>query len=220
MSKIKYLALLLFSPLVALAQHPMEGNPENWCRNGFFANEGPQFMTGTAKAKTYFHNDEREDCPQSGNCKGKAYIVANDQVLVSRIYQGYACAYYPSKKGGGTAGWIPQKDLKLLQPNPNPMRSAWFGTWRNGRNWVKISADGTHLTVEGEAYLVVRPDNVRTGNLNGSAIPQGNLLTIEDGGYGCTATLSLIGNVLMINDNGECGGAYVTFDGAYKKSGK
>jgi hypothetical protein len=218
------LALLLFcAPLQARAQDA-GGNPSNWCRNGAFASDAKEFkvarVKGTRAQRAYFYGDD-EGCPgPDAKCRRKAYVVAGDALVVSRAFGEYVCAWFQPARGGETVGWIRSGQLEVSETDANPAPALWLGEWELYSNSLRITrgAKAGTLRVEGEAFWHgVNPGNVHTGEVGGEAAPDGNVLTIGDGDDICRATLRLVGPHLIVDDNNECGGANVTFDGVYRK---
>src|SRR4051812_8644135 len=84
--------LAIFSPSMVNAQ--LEGNPENWCRSGFFPREKANFFIGKIKAKVrervYFYGDDG-NCPNGKNCRRKSFMLADNEVLVSRQFGNFNC---------------------------------------------------------------------------------------------------------------------------------
>lgn len=87
---------------------------------------------------------------------------------------------------------------------------------------VKLLKDGT-AQIEGEATLVVdaKRGNVRTGNVDGTYKLDGNKLQVKgDGQYDCSLTITFgKGTLEVTDDNNQCGGLGVNFDGSYKRVG-
>lgn len=220
LSLLKSIALLLLIPFAALAQDD-SGNPENWCRNGFFANE-KEFriakIVGAKNAKVYFYGDDSDDCPNASlaKCKLKSYLIAGDEVVVSKTYGNFVCSWFQPAKGSETVGWIPLDNLEITKPDFNPPIAKWLGTWNLHSNSITIKNEGVgNLKVEGEAFWKGLGDNIHTGEIGGSTKPVGNQITLNDDI--CKVTLTLIGDYLIANDNLQCGGANVSFDGVYRK---
>lgn len=87
---------------------------------------------------------------------------------------------------------------------------------------VKLLADGA-VEIQGEAVLVVnaKTDNVRTGNVDGTYKLSGNKLVVKgEGEYDCALTITFgKGALTVTDDNGNCGGLAVSFNGDYKRIG-
>ncbi len=218
----KLLLLLLLALCVApcaLAQDTASGNPAHFCRNGAFPGDGGDFRTarvvGAKGSRAYFHGDE-EGCP-GAKCRTKAYVIPGDEVVVSRSFGDWLCAWYQPPKGSETVGWIPAHQLSVAETLKRPSPAAWLGTWEFYSQTLNIKRDAKTgmLRVEGEAFWKGLGDNIHTGAVNGEARPEGNLLVIEDDI--CRATLRLVGDSLVVSDNSDCGGMNVRFDGVYRR---
>lgn len=223
---IKLLAFLFFVlgvPAVTPAQ--VEGNPENWCRNGLFTKDAASFrlgaLTGAKGARVYFHGDDSDDCPAAGaKCRAKAYVIPGDEVIVSRRLGDYICAWFSPRKGDETVGWLPAASVTLSEPQMKPSLSRWVGAWGYGGLQsldIKRGARAGALAVKGEAYWRGLGDNIHTGEVEFEAAPQGNLLALKNSEDICEVTLRLVGSYLVVSDNLQCGGANVTFNGVYRK---
>ena len=106
------------APAPAFAQ--LEGNPENWCRDGAFPRESKTYrltqIKGAAGDKVHFHDDGEERCPGHESCRTKAYVIPNDQVVVSRRSGSSPAAGFShararrplaGSKPRGSRGWKP-----------------------------------------------------------------------------------------------------------------
>jgi hypothetical protein len=87
---------------------------------------------------------------------------------------------------------------------------------------VRLLKDGS-VEIQGDAFLVVdaKRGNVRTGNVEGTYRLKGNRLTVKgEGQYDCSLSISFGKERLEISDdNNQCGGLGVNFDGTYKRLG-
>jgi hypothetical protein len=220
--KMKLILAILFLSAQIFAQ--TDGNPSNSCRNGFFPRENVDFKLGKIKAKkgekVYFYTDEREDCPAGNNCRKQSYVVAKQEVIVSRTLGSYACVWYQPKKGAETVGWILSNKIEYL----NLLQSVddYAGNWIFYDNEIKITKTKTQgiFKITGTAIWKGLGDNVHTGELDGNA----ELLDFklqynqkDKDEYACKATFDLLGSYLIVTDNLNCGGANVTFSGVYRK---
>ena len=129
----------IFSPFTATAQ--LDGNPENWCRNGFFPHEKSNFNIGKLKAKrgerVYFYGDDG-NCPNGKKCQQKSFLLAGNQVLVSRKFGDFSCVWFQPNKRAETVGWIPTtkiEGLNFLTERYKP----WLGEWKFYGNSIKIT---------------------------------------------------------------------------------
>ena len=177
-----------------------------------------------ASAKRATFHDDADGCPWQGKtCASGANVVPGDTVIVSKIRDGYACAFYPSK-GGGTAGWVPsiQLDLRPLDTSSDPAR--WIGEWSSeGNPRLRFTSELGTLRVAGNAWWPGPPGThdypaIHEGQIDGPVEIAGNT-----GHYGededlCEVRFTLLGDYLLAGDNGSCGGANVTFSGVYRRA--
>ena len=189
------------------------------CRNGFFPAEGKntQLYSVTSKQPVHFFNDDK-GCPDSAACKLKAYIVEGDNVLISNVESGWACAWYQGKKRE-TVGWI---DAEKIQPanDPLPVTSDWLGTWSAPAGSIKIAKQkGSELRVTGNATWGTGA-STNVGEIDGTLLPQGRHAVTKDGDeqYACAVEFTRVGRFLIVHDNKNCGGMNVSFDGVYVRS--
>ncbi len=206
---------------VAAAFGQVEGNPENYCRNGIFAaEEGPfSIAVVTPKGRAYFFSDER-DCPNGKNCRLRSYLVPRDEVIVSRKFRGFACVWYQPKKGYETVGWIEESRLRFKTDDVSA--DSWVGNWTYYDNSIEIKAGARsgEFVVKGTAIWKGLGDNVHVGELDGGAgLSDGELrYGYDDTPDDCRVRFRKAGNYLVVSDNMNCGGANVTFTGIYKRS--
>ena len=220
------LLLLALLCLGARASAQGEGNPANWCRNGAFTRDSAEFRTARvtgAKGSRVNFSGEEEGCPgPAAKCRQKAYLVAGDEVLTSRTFGDWVCAWYQPARGSETVGWLPAERLAFSEPAARPPLASWLGTWGFYDSSLRLSRGRKpgELRVAGDATWVgVNPGNVHVGEVSGEAAPAGNALTVSEGGdeYDCRLTLHLVGPYLVASDNKQCGGVNVTFDGVYRR---
>ncbi len=202
----------------------LDGNPENFCRNGFFPRESKDYSLAAVKGrkgeKIYFYGDERGDCPKNKNCRLKSYVIPNDEVIVSRKFGNFACVWFQPKKGSETVGWVSLQKLKFL----NLLQSfdEITGNWNFYGNDIKIvkTANSGVYKVSGNAFWKGLGDNIHIGELDGEAKFAERTLKYgaeETDEYACKVTMHLIGKYLIVSDNLNCGGANVTFSGVYRR---
>jgi len=206
----------------------LAGNPDNWCREGFFTRDSEKFSAATVKAartaKIYFYNDDKDDCP-GPSCRRKAFLVGGDEVLVNRSYQGYSCAWYTPRKGRPTVGWIRTTDLMINDRLFDASAKAWLGEWTYDDNGIEFTENKLpgNLNVTGNATWVgANPGNVHVGELDGRYEPKDGVINYSDGDdeYDCKVSIRLLGKYLVVADNLKCGGVNVTFSGVYTRKSK
>lgn len=217
------LSLVLLSTS-ALGQ--MEGNPANWCREGFFTRDSDTFriaaVRGGRTAKAYFYGDDRDVCPGGPNCRLKSFVVGGDEVLVNRGSGDYSCVWFASRGGRSTIGWLRTSDLRFDDQLADPSIRAWLGEWKYGDNVIEFTENKLpgYLNVTGNAtWTGANPGNIHVGELDGRYEPKNGVINYSDGDdeYDCKATLRLIGRYLVVADNLKCGGVNVSFSGVYTK---
>lgn len=205
-----------------------DGSPASWCRNGLFPTEKVVFklakVTARKGERVYFYKDwEDENCPDDKNCREKSYLISGNEVITSRTYGKWTCAWYQPKKGAETVGWILTEKLKAFGSDPNPALNSWLGYWKYYDNSIEIERDKQtgYLKITGNAIWKGLGDNVHVGELEFIQKPQAAVLDLgdstEDGKYDCWATLRLVGKYLIAFDNSNCGGMNVRFNGVYVK---
>ena len=202
----------------------IEGNPENWCRQGFFTRDTKEFSLGTVKvskgAKAFFYNDFEDNCPGSPSCREKAYLINGNEVVINRVRSGFACAWYEPIRRQSRVGWIKESDLGITKLLPGGYRS-WLGEWTHALNGIEFTENKLpgFLNVTGNATWKGLGDNVDVGEIDGRYEPKNGVIEYSDGEgeYDCRAALRLLGKYLIVADNLNCGGVNVSFSEIYIK---
>jgi hypothetical protein len=186
----------------------------------------------TDKPQVNFIKSSWQDaaCPADGeNCQQQSYLVPGDMVLVARTNAAYTCVYYQSAsdpKQHWTNGWLPVASLTLVTPAPAPAQADWLGAWvhAGGEIDIKNAANGG-VTVHGEAIYRAAQDT-HNGVVDATAkLEQGVIAFADDGSVAfdkagadaCLVRMRRVEALLVVEDNGHCGGADVTFTGFYRK---
>ncbi|MFC3652276.1 hypothetical protein ACFONN_12040 [Dyella humi] len=196
------------------------------CANGSFASEQSTF--GLAKVIGEGHLNfmlGADGCTSKPtDCTGWGYVLPGDVLITGNTHGTHVCAFYPNRKGG-SAGWVEQARLSLIPVNKSPSLKAWAGLWKDGDDTISIRLQGAQLVGEGHAFWPsenppanVAPGGPNVGDFNGQSNPVGNVVEFSegDGNDSCHVTLRLIGDVLVVSDNGNCGGMNVRFNGVYR----
>lgn len=229
MKILLFITLFLCVSTPVLAQ--IEGNPENWCRGGFFTRDSEDFkiavvkkMSGKKVKRSYFFNDEREDCPGGNGCETKSYVVPGDEIIINREFNGFGCGWFSTPKSGGFVGWLKLEDLEYKKLPASYSLQNWLGEWRDGSSTISFTNNKLKgwLNVLGDATWTGLGDNVNVGALDNRAEPNNGVLNYAEGDddYECKATMRLVGKYLLVADNMKCGGLNVTFSGVYMRSAK
>ena len=144
-----------------------DGNPQNWCRSGFFTADSRDFRIGTVKgsriAKSYFYADDAANCPGDANCRQRSYLVGGDQVIVGRTHGGFACSWFSSEKGSETVGWLREDTIQISDPPTKPTLKKWLGLWKYSDGEDQYDCKATIRLIG--IYLVVA-DNMHCGGAN------------------------------------------------------
>ncbi|MGE6332600.1 hypothetical protein [Stenotrophomonas sp. NPDC077659] len=215
-----FFLLATLSPLAAAASGLAD---DGSCRNGAFPSGQSDFAVAkvVGTPRLYLLGD-LDGCPAKGEpaCRQRSYVVSGDTVVTGRDLGPYRCAFFPNKVGG-SAGWV---DRSKLQPvaQVTPTLQGWAGDWKDGDNGLQIRVRGSQLLVDGDAYwpsanpsLAERPGGPHIGAVSASATPRGSQVDfVEDS---CKVHAQLLGDVLVVSDNSECGGMNVRFNGVYRK---
>jgi hypothetical protein len=224
--------LLLLAAIV-----PAHAQEDRICHDGHVEDEPltlrPGVITGK-QPRTYFHSgtDKRKDCPDAGQaCRSTAYVVPGDKVIVAEedSAPGFVCAAFVSRKGTVTAGWLSEKAVDI-RPAAQPPITAWLGQWKylNSNITIKRGKAAGSLDLEGDSW-VKRYQSANEGAFSGEGvIPKGNTLAFADDvgktipiekadKLSCALTFALIHDVMIVHDNGNCGGAGVYFTGFYRR---
>ena len=195
-------------------------------------------ISATAPRSYFVQGAEKTGCPSdSAACRARAYVVPNDQVIVTGTPGAYACAWLTSPKGVTSRNWLPASALRMVPP-ADPALEDWTGHWRTGEQDITIThAAGGQLTVKGQAtYGRFDPERVKRGAVNdgeveGTTAPKGNRLAFNQGDNNetlpfsdadenaCKIRMSLAGPYLWAWED-RCGGAGVSFDGVYTRVGR
>jgi len=182
--------------------------------------------------KSPYDDDFKADtCPAAtATCRKKSYLVTGDLVLAGRTRGEFTCVAYPSPAGKRpiwTNGWLPSSALKPLSPMAHPSRSDWIGNWDQPHAGIEIKEGGIggRLRIEGIAAMQGARD-VHTGAIDAEVMPdEDSIAFLEDGWFpfetkcdsGCRVRMHRLGPWLVVEDNGDCGGAGVTFTGLYRR---
>ena len=178
-------------------------------------------------------NDAREvsTCPATGAaCRKKSYLVTGDLVLAGRTQGDFTCVSYHAAAGtkpAWTTGWLPRTALSPVAPMASPQPADWLGTWSQPEGSIAITDDGIggRLHIVGD-MAVATLRNVRTGAFDAQVKPGADSIAFLEDGWlpfetncdsGCRVRMRRIGPFLLVQDNGNCGGAGVSFTGLYRR---
>ena len=213
------IALLALSPAAAVRAE------DDACRNGSFATDETTIgrVQVIGQGRLWLLNDDG-GCPAAAaKCRGATSVPPGATVLSGHRSGAYVCVFDPASND---AGYVEAARLKTLVVNPSPPLAAWVGRWREGDDAIRLTTKGQSLQADGQAYWPSAhpsarqfPGGPNLGDLSGSATPSGNQVTFADASdpQACRATMRLIGDALVVADNGACGGMNVSFSGVYRR---
>lgn len=188
-------------------------------------------VNGSAPRATFVRSGwEDGACPDDlTKCAGKAFLVPGDLVMVGPTRATLTCVAYQAilpTQVKWTTGWLPTDRLESVAPLPEPKTSDWVGHWHHAGGKLDIKAAGAALSISGEAVIPTATD-FHTGVIEATARPtRGELRFADDGTMPfdkadegvCRVRMQRIAGKLIVEDNGNCGGAAVSFDGIYVRS--
>lgn len=215
-------AVLATLGMLALPAAAQAQDDDPFCRNGLFPREAPFSLARVnVDRRVYFHRDT-QGCPVAGEgCITGRYLIAGDEVIVSKLRQGFVCAYYPPSDA---AGWIRLDRIEFVAAEQAPEPQDWTGHWHGrGDNVLTITREGrARLRIEGLAFWPARqpPEgySVHVGELAGRLDHLGARARYDDSNL-CQVNFTLLGDYLLVGDNNRCGGANVSFTGVYTRQG-
>jgi hypothetical protein len=163
-------------------------------------------------------------CPAVAlSCQKASYLVTGDLVLVGKTRGEFTCVDYQSplaKQQVWINGWLPSAALTPVAPMSSPKASDWIGTWRHPGGSIEIkNGDDAKLQVEGAMTLQTPSGDFQNGDFKARVAPQTTIAFTDEGSYGdgCHVRMQRIDVWLLVEDNGRCGGAGVTFTGLYRR---
>ncbi|MDH3495028.1 MAG: DUF3298 and DUF4163 domain-containing protein [Acidobacteriota bacterium] len=200
----------------------IDGSPAKFCRSGRWTVLDTEYKLASVKGRkntrAYFYGDEGS-CPFGKDCKHGAYVVAGDELIVQREYGDFSCVWYQPAKGSETVGWVRSDQIETRVDPSRPPRS-WVGDWNHASNQIMIKQSPSEkLHVYGTAIWQGMGDNVHIGEIDYLDFPDVDVLRVGDGPgkYDCRVRLRRLGRYLLVDDNLQCGGVNVSFNGVYVK---
>jgi hypothetical protein len=193
-------------------------------------NPGAVAKITLAKPRVNFIKSAWEDsaCPADTEaCQAKAYLIPGNLVLVGKSKSSYTCVSIQAlddRKQRWTNGWLPSASLSPVARSPAPARSDWIGNWIHTGGEIDIAAGKSDdVNIHGEQVYPTAHD-FHNGVVDAVAKPAKDILQFADDGRGpfdetgeCLVRMQRFGELLVAEDNVQCGGALVTFTGFYRK---
>ena len=133
-------------------------------------------------------------------------------ILVHR-FKSWACVVLPGKgKIGTQTAWIPESRWAADQ---SVASDSWVGTWQNDGAKITVTSNEGHLHFVGNA-IWQGPSDPHFGSFEFDAVPDGDMVSLVGG---CEVRIRRVGAFLFAQDNQQCGGMNVSFDGLYRFRG-
>jgi hypothetical protein len=171
-------------------------------------------------------------CPADRDgCVHSSYLVPGDLALVGKTHGPYSCVSYQSaadRTQRWTVGWLRSASLTPVMRASAPDVADWIGRWIHAGGEIKISKGRRGaLRIRGEQVYPAAQD-VHSGVIAAEAKPAHGILQFGDDGSAafdrpsdeagsCLVRMQRIAALLVVEDNGHCGGSMVTFTGFYRR---
>lgn len=208
----------------------------NHCDYGDFVEQalagGAEAYGVTVAGRSYFRGDG-DGCPDATACQAKSYVIGKNRVLVAKVQNGWACAWY-----GGTStqtvGWLRAADLTKAPTLPTP-KIDWPGDWsRDDNSSVSITRDA-HGGMHVEAYTVnTGRASKPSGGFSGALLVEGSNALYSDfdpkaaDDYKaqfpgepsppyCSARFRRVDRYLIVSDSEACDGVGASLQGVYTR---
>jgi len=223
---------LAISGLIALtmAGSAAAGSPE--CQLYDSAYEKAQLFKVSAAAnepRVYFYS-RPNNCKDLKSCSARrqTYLVPADVVFGGPADRGFRCAYFGSAKGTLIAGFLPDRNLQPITGEDGLSAGFLIGNWqmspglRLAPNTIKITSAGSEkVNASGKAYYqTAQTVNEGSFGSDGVTVKPGVKEVVFREGSGdvaCEVTVRRRGPYMVVQDNGNCGGLNVSFEGIYVK---
>lgn len=206
---------LLTLPLAAAA-----ADDADFCRNGLFPREQAQLDLGVIQGRpgerVHFH-DDLDGCPAKGAaCRRAAYLIPGDAVVVGKRNADWACVWYQGRKHESVS-WVPLRSVALRPAAALDRARDWTGLWSDGSSSIRIAPAGRdgRLRIVSTLRWEGGEGRANFGGMEGVLALQGAQATAAQDA--CQVALSRIGDYLVADDNGACGGMNVRHTGMYRR---
>ena len=170
-------------------------------------------------------------CPAATDaCRKKSYLVTGDLVLVGKTLSGFTCVAYQmpaAKRHIFAEGWLPSAALTPVAPAASTAMPDWIGTWEHPHGTIEIKSGGIGGRLQIEGFMLVpTARDFHNGVISAQVMPAKDSIAFQNDGWmpfetvcedACRVRMQRIGPYLLVEDNGDCGGAGVSFTGLYHR---
>ncbi len=169
----------------------------------------------------YDDDFKAEACPATAtSCRKQSFLVTGDLVLAGRTDGDFTCVSYQSPLATTqiwAKGWLPTAALTPVRPKSPTKSSDWIGAWFHPGGGVRIrEGEGGKLGIDAEMTVPTARD-FHNGAFRAQVVPQKDAIDFADG-EACRVRMQRVGPWLVVEDNGGCGGAGVSFTGLYRRT--
>lgn len=169
----------------------------------------------------YDDDFKAEACPAAAaSCRKQAFLVTGDLVLMGATSGDFTCVSYQSPQSTTqiwAKGWLPTAALTPVRPMAPTKRSDWVGAWVHPGGGVKIrEGEGGKLRIEAEMTVPTARD-FHNDAFSAQVAAQNDAIDLLDGDE-CRVRMQRVGPWLVVDDNGGCAGAGVSFTGLYRRT--
>ncbi len=186
------------------------------------------------RPQVHFVKNASDDaaCPAERDaCARSDYLIPGDLLLVGKSHGAYSCVSYQSatdRTQRWTVGWLPSASLTPVQPARAPAPADWIGHWIHAGGAITIDRGRRGaLRIRGE-HVYPAAQNVHSGVIRAEVTPAHGLVQFADHGTtsfdaasaesgSCLVRMQRIAELLVVEDDGHCGGSLVTFTGFYRR---
>lgn len=151
------------------------------------------------------------------SAKTNQYLVDGNVVFAGPEDKGYRCVYYGNKSGKLFAGFVKSTYLKPYLENKPLTQMFLAGTWSYEGNpkitFTPVASD--KVKAVGNAFYQGLNGSLNTGQFSAVAKINGKEIRFSDSG--CVVDIIRRGPYLVSSDNGQCGGANVSFSSILMK---
>jgi hypothetical protein len=230
----RFAIVALLMPLIATVAGAEE-NPGDCLGIGFDVTHPVTIAKIIAdQPQMHFVKNASDDaaCPaEFESCAQPRYLVPGDLLLVGKTRGAYSCVSYQSaadRTQHWIVGWLPSASLTPVQPARATSPADWIGRWIHAGGHITITKGRRGvLRIRGE-HIYPAAQNLHSGVIRAEAKPALGLLQFADDGSvafnresaesgSCLVRMQRIAELLVVEDDGHCGGSLVTFTGFYRR---
>jgi hypothetical protein len=167
----------------------------------------------------------RLHCDRLENCLKPTRSLSGDKVvlLAAAKIPGYSCVWFDSEHHG----WVPESQVLAAVPTPKVHSSLWLGAWSEwwskskpvSGKFIDISrSKGVYKIEMTSKYIGEKQYPTPLSRQRFFIQAPGEIISPQSvENAGCKPDMRLLGEYLLVSDNGRCGFGNATHFGVYKK---